>query len=72
MSPFLLSPPAIRALSLTATSVLLISISFAWARRQQAASPSLKSARGHSSAVFVADCCPCWKQSSQSQRPGSP
>ena len=48
MSPFFPFRPRIRALFLTAISVLLVSISLAWASRQQAGSPSFKSARNHS------------------------
>src|ERR1700741_263869 len=54
MSPFHLSRPAVRALSFTAISVLLVSISLAWTSRQQAGSPSFKSARNHSSASLFA------------------
>jgi CSLREA domain-containing protein len=55
MSSFPLARPVFRALSLTAISVLLVSISLAWASRQQAGSPSSKSARSHSSSVLFAE-----------------
>jgi CSLREA domain-containing protein len=55
ISPFTLARPVIRALSLTAISVLLVSISLAWASRQQAGSPSFKSALNHSSPALFAD-----------------
>jgi len=55
MSPFRLSRRAIRALSLTAISVLLVTISLAWASRQQASSPSLKPAGNHSAPSLFAD-----------------
>src|SRR5881394_1470688 len=55
MSPFRLSRPAIRALSLTAISVLFLSISLAWATRQQAGSRPFKSARNHFSSTVFAD-----------------
>jgi len=55
MSPFRLSRPAIRALSLTAISVGLVTISLAWASRQQASTPSFKSAGSHPSSALFAD-----------------
>src|SRR5690349_2961540 len=55
MSPFRFSRPAICALSLTAISVGLVSISLAWASRQQASSPSFKSAGNHPSSALFAD-----------------
>jgi len=55
MSPFRLSRPVVRVLSLTAISVLLLSISLAWARRQQAGSRPFKSAGNHSSSALFAD-----------------
>jgi CSLREA domain-containing protein len=55
MSPFHLSRTAIRALTLTAISVGLLSISLVWASRQQASSPSPKRADNYSSSALFAD-----------------
>ena len=56
MSPLLPFRSRIRALHLTAIGILLISLSLAWAGRQQASSSSFPSAPNHSSGnPFVAD-----------------
>jgi hypothetical protein len=55
MSPFHLSRPVIRVLSITAISIFLVTLSLAWARRQQAGSPSFKSARDHYAPSLFAD-----------------
>src|SRR6185369_8661843 len=55
MSPFSLARPLVRVLSLTAISVLLVSISLAWVTRQQAGSPSFKPAGNHSAPSLFAD-----------------
>jgi len=55
MSLFPLSRPVVRPLSLTAISVVLVSVSLSWASRQQAGSPSFNSARNHSAQALFAD-----------------